>query len=41
MAQWRDGLRPATDRYLDGLVAGGFADAHAVYAQLTTLSASR
>ena len=34
MAQWREALRPFTEQYLDGLVAGGFGDARAVYARL-------
>jgi TRAP-type C4-dicarboxylate transport system substrate-binding protein len=34
LAQWREALRPATDRYLDGLVAAGFTDAHAAYGGL-------
>ena len=36
MAQWRDVLRPATDRYLGGLSAGGFADARAAYDRLAS-----
>jgi TRAP-type C4-dicarboxylate transport system substrate-binding protein len=40
LGQWREALRPATDRYLDSLVINGFADAHAAYARLTA-SASR
>ncbi len=34
MAQWHAALQPVADRYLDGLVAGGFNNAHAVYDQL-------
>jgi TRAP-type C4-dicarboxylate transport system substrate-binding protein len=34
MAQWREALQPFTEQYLDGLVAGGFSDARAVYARL-------
>jgi TRAP-type C4-dicarboxylate transport system substrate-binding protein len=34
-AQWRAALQPATDRYLDGLVSSGFADAHATYDRLS------
>jgi TRAP-type C4-dicarboxylate transport system substrate-binding protein len=34
MAQWRAALRPATERYLDGLVAGGFTGARAAYGEL-------
>jgi TRAP-type C4-dicarboxylate transport system substrate-binding protein len=35
-ARWRAALRPATDRYLEGLEAAGFADARAVYAALVS-----
>jgi TRAP-type C4-dicarboxylate transport system substrate-binding protein len=35
MAQWHDALRPVADRYLDGLTAGGFTNAHAAYDKLT------
>ncbi|HUD59967.1 MAG TPA: TRAP transporter substrate-binding protein [Acetobacteraceae bacterium] len=34
LAQWHDALRPATERYLDGLIAGGFTDARTAYARL-------
>ncbi|HEY2620425.1 MAG TPA: C4-dicarboxylate ABC transporter, partial [Acetobacteraceae bacterium] len=34
MAQWRDALRPVTERYLDAMVAGGFIAARAAYAKL-------
>jgi TRAP-type C4-dicarboxylate transport system substrate-binding protein len=34
MVQWRDALRPVTQRYLDELVGAGFADARAAYAKL-------
>src|SRR5579863_1633842 len=34
LAQWREALRPFTEQYLDGLVAGGFGDARVVYARL-------
>jgi TRAP-type C4-dicarboxylate transport system substrate-binding protein len=34
MQRWRDALRPATERYLDALAAGGFTDARAAYAKL-------
>ena len=37
-AQWRVALQPATDRYLDGLVSSGFADAHATYNRLSAFS---
>jgi TRAP-type C4-dicarboxylate transport system substrate-binding protein len=30
-AQWREALRPAADRYLDGLAAAGFTEARAAY----------
>lgn len=33
-AQWREALRPVADRYLDMLIAGGFADARVAYAHL-------
>jgi TRAP-type C4-dicarboxylate transport system substrate-binding protein len=36
LQQWRDTLRPATERYLDALVAGGFVNARAAYARLMT-----
>jgi hypothetical protein len=36
LQQWRDALQPATQRYLDALAAGGFTDAPAAYATLTT-----
>jgi TRAP-type C4-dicarboxylate transport system substrate-binding protein len=36
LQQWRDALQPATQRYLDTLVAGGFTDARAAYAKLAT-----
>lgn len=32
--QWREALRPATDRYLDALIAAGFTDARTAYAKL-------
>jgi len=35
MAQWREALRPVANRYLDGLAAGGFTDAHSAYDKLT------
>jgi TRAP-type C4-dicarboxylate transport system substrate-binding protein len=34
MAQWHEALQPVAKRYLDGLVAGGFTDAHAAYDKL-------
>jgi TRAP-type C4-dicarboxylate transport system substrate-binding protein len=34
LKQWRDALRPTTERCLDAMVAGGFADARAAYAKL-------
>ena len=34
MVQWRSGLQPVADKFLDGMVAGGFADAHSAYAKL-------
>ena len=36
LQQWRDALHPATQRHLDALAAGGFTDARAAYATLTT-----
>ena len=39
LAQWHDALRPAADRYLDTLSAGGFSDARAAYDRL--ISAQR
>jgi TRAP-type C4-dicarboxylate transport system substrate-binding protein len=36
MAQWRDALRPVTERYLDAMVAGGFTEARAAYAKLVS-----
>jgi TRAP-type C4-dicarboxylate transport system substrate-binding protein len=36
LKQWSDALRPATERYLDALVAGGFIDARSAYAKLVT-----
>ncbi len=36
LQQWRDALRPATERYLDALVAGGFTEARAAYAKLVS-----
>jgi TRAP-type C4-dicarboxylate transport system substrate-binding protein len=41
LRQWREALQPATDRYLDGLVANGFADARATYTRLSTSSPPR
>jgi len=35
MQQWRDGLKPVTDRYIADLVAGGFPNARAAYDKLT------
>jgi TRAP-type C4-dicarboxylate transport system substrate-binding protein len=34
MAQWRNALQPFADKYVDGLVAGGFTGARAVYQKL-------
>lgn len=34
LERWRAALRPAADRYLDGLVAGGFGGARAAHASL-------
>jgi TRAP-type C4-dicarboxylate transport system substrate-binding protein len=34
MADWRAGLQPVADKYLDGLAAGGVTDARAIYAAL-------
>jgi TRAP-type C4-dicarboxylate transport system substrate-binding protein len=34
LERWRAALRPAAERYLDGLVAGGFDGAHAAHAGL-------
>jgi TRAP-type C4-dicarboxylate transport system substrate-binding protein len=34
MAQWRAALQPASDRYLDMVVAGGFANARTIYDRL-------
>ena len=34
MAQWRDGLRPVTDRYLADLAGRGFPGARAAYDRL-------
>jgi TRAP-type C4-dicarboxylate transport system substrate-binding protein len=34
LAQWRTALRPAADRYLDMLAAGGFTDARSAYDRL-------
>ena len=34
MAQWREGLRPVTDRYLAELASQGFANARAAYDKL-------
>lgn len=34
LEQWRAALQPVTSRYLDGLVAGGFAGAHDAHARL-------
>jgi TRAP-type C4-dicarboxylate transport system substrate-binding protein len=34
MAEWRAGLRPVADKYLDGLVAAGITDARATYERL-------
>ena len=34
MAQWRDALRPAIERSLDAMAAGGFTDARVVSARL-------
>jgi TRAP-type C4-dicarboxylate transport system substrate-binding protein len=41
LAQWRAALHPATERCLDALVAGGFADAHAAYRTLVETSSPR
>ena len=35
-ATWKAALQPVTRRYLDDLIAGGFADAHAAHATLMT-----
>jgi len=35
MQQWRDGLKPVTDRYIADLAAAGFPDARAAYDKLT------
>jgi TRAP-type C4-dicarboxylate transport system substrate-binding protein len=37
LAQWREALRPSTERYLDGLVGAGFAGARAAYARLAAV----
>ncbi len=34
LAQWREALRPSTERYLDGLASAGFTDARAAHAKL-------
>jgi TRAP-type C4-dicarboxylate transport system substrate-binding protein len=36
LAQWRDAMRPVTERCLDAMVAGGFTDARAAYAKLAS-----
>jgi TRAP-type C4-dicarboxylate transport system substrate-binding protein len=41
LAEWRVVLNPATVRYLDTLVAGGFADARTVYNRLAASSSLR
>jgi TRAP-type C4-dicarboxylate transport system substrate-binding protein len=40
LARWREALHPATERYLDGLVSGGFSDARGAYNGLVALSSS-
>ncbi len=37
MAQWRSGLQPVADKYLDGLIAAGFTDARPVYARMLAM----
>ncbi len=37
MAQWREGLRPVTDRYLDDLASRGFPNARAAYDKLVAV----
>ena len=37
MAQWREGLRPVSERYLDELSGKGFPDARAAYAKMQRL----
>ena len=34
MAEWRAGLQPVADKYLDGLAASGIGDAHEIYRRL-------
>ena len=34
MAEWRAGLRPAADKYLDGLIAAGVTDARTIHERL-------
>lgn len=34
MADWRAGLKPVADKYLDGLIAGGVTDAREIYTRL-------
>jgi TRAP-type C4-dicarboxylate transport system substrate-binding protein len=40
IVQWHEALQPATERYLDGLVSGGFTGARAAYNELV-VSAGR
>ena len=37
MQQWREGLRPVTDRYIADLAASGFPNARAAYDKLTAM----
>jgi TRAP-type C4-dicarboxylate transport system substrate-binding protein len=37
MAEWREGLQPVADKYLDGLVAGGVSDAPEIYRKLVAM----
>ena len=37
MADWRAALQPVADKYLDGLAAAGFGDAHTAYGRLVAM----